>query len=413
MTAVTRWRPVRRLATGLLLLAALPAVAAPGELGRAFTQAWARAPQAAGFDAREAQARAEREVAAGLIPEPGAVSVGSLNDRLDGKRGKQEYEVELALPLWLPGQRAARQAEAAQRGELVAAQRAATRLELAGELREAWWGLAQARSSARLAQRRIDTALALENDVLRRYAAGELSRIDANLARSETQVARAEAIETEGVLLQAEQTLRLLLGAPAPLELTEEEPTPPPAAAAVDDRLLEHPLHLAATASARAARAQVGVVEVSQRAAPELSLRVVRERGDYAEPYGNTVGMRLTLPFSSGPALRRDTAAAQAEALHGEVAAQRLHARLRLELERAARDLRAAESQLALAEERRHLASENLRLSEKAFALGESDLAGLLRIRAAAFDADAVLERQRVQRAAAISRLNQALGVLP
>ena len=66
-----------------------------------------------------------------------------------------------------------------------------------------------------------------------------------------------------------------------------------------------------------------------------------------------------------------------------------------------------------MAQERRQLSAENLRLSEKAFSLGESDLATLLRIRAAAFDAEAFLDRQRVARAAAISRLNQALGVLP
>ncbi len=81
--------------------------------------------------------------------------------------------------------------------------------------------------------------------------------------------------------------------------------------------------------------------------------------------------------------------------------------------ERAQRALKAAERQLAMARERLALSAENLRLSEKAFSLGESDLATLLRIRAAAFEAEAFLGRQRVARAAAISRLNQALGVLP
>jgi hypothetical protein len=66
-----------------------------------------------------------------------------------------------------------------------------------------------------------------------------------------------------------------------------------------------------------------------------------------------------------------------------------------------------------MAEERRTLAADNLRLAEKAFALGESDLSALLRIRAAAFDAESFYDRQRVARAAAISRLNQALGALP
>jgi hypothetical protein len=62
-------------------------------------------PQAAGLDAREAEARAAQDVAAGLTPEPGSVSIGSLNDRFNRNQGKQEYEVELAVPLWLPGQK--------------------------------------------------------------------------------------------------------------------------------------------------------------------------------------------------------------------------------------------------------------------------------------------------------------------
>jgi cobalt-zinc-cadmium efflux system outer membrane protein len=72
-----------------------------------------------------------------------------------------------------------------------------------------------------------------------------------------------------------------------------------------------------------------------------------------------------------------------------------------------------AERQLTMARERRTLAADSLQLAEKAFVLGETDLATLLRIRTAAFDADASAERQRAARAAAVARLNQAMGVLP
>ncbi|MFH1873267.1 MAG: TolC family protein, partial [Pseudomonadota bacterium] len=166
-------------------------------------------------------------------------------------------------------------------------------------------------------------------------------------------------------------------------------------------------------AAARSARARVTVADESRRAAPELALRVVRERGDFAEPYANTVGIQLKIPFSSGAQVRREGSAAQAEAEQADAEMQRTQTRVRLESERARRAFDAAERQLALAQERLALSAENLRLSEKAFSLGESDLATLLRIRAAAFDAEAFLDRQRVARAAAISRLNQALGVLP
>jgi cobalt-zinc-cadmium efflux system outer membrane protein len=155
------------------------------------------------------------------------------------------------------------------------------------------------------------------------------------------------------------------------------------------------------------------VADESRRAAPELALRVVRERDDDSVSYGNTVGIRLKIPFSSGAQVRRETSAAQAEADQADAEMLRTQTRVRLEAERAQRALAAAERQLFMAQERLSLSAENLHLNEKAFSLGESDLATLLRIRAAAFDAESFLGRQRVARAAAISRLNQAMGVLP
>ncbi|MCF8176586.1 MAG: TolC family protein, partial [Burkholderiaceae bacterium] len=91
----------------------------------------------------------------------------------------------------------------------------------------------------------------------------------------------------------------------------------------------------------------------------------------------------------------------------------RTQTRVQVEVERGQRARSSSQRQFAMAAERRELSAENLRLAEKAFSLGESDLASLLRIRAAAFDAEAFLDRQRVARAAALSQLKQAMGVLP
>jgi len=382
-------------------------------LAAAVEQAWRLNPQAAGLDARETEARAAQDVAAGLTPEPGSISIGNLNDRFNRNQGKQEYEVELAVPLWLPGQKTAREAEAASRLDETVARRAALRLEVGGELREAWWALAAARSAKLLASRRLETARALETDVMRRYKVGELSRIDANLAQTETHAANAELVEAEATLLQAEQALQSLTGSPAPKSLDEESPTTRRLIDETGDSAASHPLLAVTAAAARSARARVKVADESRRSAPELSFRVVRERGDFAESYSNTVGVKLKIPFSSGSQVRRETSAAQAEANQADTDLLRIQTRVRLDAERAQRNLQSAERQFAMAQERRQLSAENLRLAEKAFSLGESDLATLLRIRAAAFDADAFFDRQRVARAAAISRLNQAMGVLP
>jgi len=400
------------LALGLPLAAAASDAPAAGLAG-AVEQAWRRHPEAAGLDARDAEARAARDVAGGLTPEPGSVSLGNLNDRQGRNLGKQEWEVELAVPLWLPGQRDARAAEAESRIGEATTHRTALRLEVAGEVREAWWALAAARSARTLALRRLDTARALDQVVQRRYQVGELSRIDANLAQGEVLAAEAEALAGEAAQLQAEQSFRLLTGSAAPTELGGEAAAGAAGTQGKAGTAELHPQLAAAAAAARGARARVKLAEETRRAAPELALRVVRERGDFAEPYGNSVGVRLKIPFSSAAQVRRDGSAAQAEAERADAEMRRAEMRVQLEADRARRALAAAERQLTMAQERRALSADSLHLAEKAFALGESDLATLLRIRAAAFDAEGFHERQRLERAAAISRLNQALGVLP
>lgn len=398
-----------------ILLAGL-AIAWPAyaqSLGEALEQAWTRHPQAAAISAREDEARARADVAAGITPGPASLSLSSLNDRLNRNRGKQEWEVEMAVPLWLPGQQAARAAEAESAVTEVAARRTALRLQIAGEVREAWWAVADARNARDLARRRATTAGALEVDVLRRFKAGDLARIDANLAQGERLAAEAEAIEAEAALLRAEQIYRNLTGAAAPAALAAEAAEAAEAAVAASEPAENHPQLAAVAASARTARAKLRVAEETRRDAPEFAVRVVRERGEFAEPYANTVGVKLTIPFSSGARVRQESSAARAEASQADAELALARLRLQLDTEKARLDLAAAERQFAMARERRELTADNLRLAEKAFSLGESDLTTLLRVRAGAFEAEVFLNRQQVARAAAQSRLKQVLGVLP
>jgi outer membrane protein TolC len=380
-------------------------------LAAALEHAWQRHPQAGSLDARAAEAEARGEVAAGLTPGPASLTLGHVNDGLSGNRGWREWEVELAAPLWLPTQKTARRDEAAAAVAGVAARRAALRLELAGEVREAWWNVAAARNALDLSRRRLTTARALEADVLRRFRAGDLSRIDANLAQGERLTAEAETSEAEIARQAAEQTWRKLIGLAAPASIDAE--TPALSANTRREPAADHPRLAALSAAARTTQARLRVVETTRREAPELALRLVRERGDAAAAYGNALGVRFTLPFSSGPRVRADHAAVRAELAEAEAELELARQRLGLEAEKARLDLAAAERQLVMARERRALATDNLHLAEKSFSLGESDLTTLLRIRASAFEAEVAQNRQQVAYAAALSRLNQAMGVLP
>lgn len=403
----------------LLLALLLGQLASPpvraGPLAVALEQAWARHPQAGADPALEEEARARAQLAAAVTPGPAAVSLSGLSDQLGNDRGKREWEVELAVPLWLPGQKLARGAEADAGLAEVAAQRQARRLQLAGEVREAWWALAAARATRDLAQRRLAGARVLESDVARRYRAGDLARVDANLAGNERLAAETETLEAEAALARAELAWRKLTGAPAPARLEAEAPLPVRPDSGKDEhgQQGDHPQLAALGAAARLAHARLKMAGETRRDAPELAMRVLRERSDANDSYGNSLGIKLTIPLSADARVRQADSAARADAVRADAELALARLALEREAEGARHQVEMAERQFDLTRERQALIADNLGLAEKAFALGESDLATLLRTRAAALEAEAAASRLRIARDVSVSRLLQALGVMP
>ncbi len=391
------------LATALI---AWPAGANPA-LAEALASAWARSAPARSLPHRQAQADAQARQAAGWTPGPPSVGLAHSNDRLSARSGRQEWEIEVATPLWLPGQRQAQQTQAQARQALQSAQAAGQRLELAGALRDAWWQLAASRDASALAARRLASAQALQADVERRWRVGELARTDANSAGADAKAVQAELVAAERESRQAAARWRALTGAAPPAALDEEAAAPVAAVPEADPRWA------AAAAAVAAARAQLQLAERSARDAPELALRWVRERGGAAEPFASTLGVQLRLPLSSAPKGGAELAGLRAELAQAQVQLDLLSEQWPIEVDDARRDLDAAAQSQALAHGRALLAADSLQLLQKSFALGETDLPTLLRARADAFNAEAEQARQTLARAAANSRLHQAMGLLP
>lgn len=390
---------------GLLLTLSWADGARADSLAAALDAAWAHHPQVAAWAARSEEAAARAALAAAPTAGPPSLAFGHLGRGPGHDGGRREWEVELAAPLWLPGQQAARQSEAASGANVLAATQDALRLQLAGAVREAGWAVVDARAVRDLAQRREASARALEAEVQRRHAAGELARIDANQAQGERLAAQGEAADAASTLRAAEQAWRALTGLPAPLALEPER--------VADASGAEYPQLTAATAALHAAQARLRASRASRRDPPELGLRLVRERDAVAEPWSSLLGVQFKLPLSAAAQVRANDAAAQAELAEATAMLEQVRRAHALDVERARAELDAAAERDAATAQRQALAAESLRLAEKAFALGESDLATLLRLHASAREADAAHTRQRIARAAAVSRLNQALGVLP
>ena len=391
----------------VFLLASVAALSLQAQtLTQALEQAWARDPRAATFAPLGAQAQAGLTLAGALTAGPGVVSIGHTGDRWNARRGKQEWEVEFALPLWQPGQRARQLAEAERAQVDLAASVAAHRLQLAGDLRAAWWALALARNQVTLAEAHVHSAERLEEDVRRRVAAGDLARIDANLAQSETLSAHGQALAAQTERRETEQAWQLLTGQVAPVALVSEvvrngEPSD------------EHPLIAQALAQSRLATARLRSAEANRADAPEVALRMVRERGDFNEGYANVIGVKLSIPLPSGA--RTAVASAEQRAALAKAEAELSAARLQVtaQVGRARADLAASARELAWLRQRVTLAADTSALAEKSFALGEFDLAAVLRARASLIDVRTQVERQQMRASALQSQLHQALGLLP
>jgi cobalt-zinc-cadmium efflux system outer membrane protein len=106
-------------------------------------------------------------------------------------------------------------------------------------------------------------------------------------------------------------------------------------------------------------------------------------------------------------------AAALAQALELETRAERERERLGADIQAAQARVRAATAQREAMARHAELARATRGFVAKAFALGEADWPMRLRVEQDAAQAERQLARARIEAAAALSALRQALGLLP
>ena len=391
--------------------------ASPLSLRQAFVAAWARQPEAMGLQARRDAARAQQRAAKAWTPEPAALELSNKTDRLGSNQGAREFEVGVAVPLWLPGERSSSAALADAEGAATESRATAAQLRVAATVREAWWQWQRARIEVGTARDQLENARLIAADVARRTMAGDLARADQHQADGAVAGAEASMAQAETGLAAARQHLRALAGvAPASsgAAMTElgnalAEPAPDAAAAELESHAALQELKDRAAVAQRS----VELTATQSRANPELTLATTRDRGARGDASQQTITLGIRIPFGAGP--RSDARSANARAETMEIQAQLALERERLTAEREAARVRVESSrtQLMAAERRAQLARESRGFFDKSFRLGETDLPTRLRIEAEAAEAERQAARTRIELAAAISAWRQALGLLP
>ncbi|HYH38527.1 MAG TPA: TolC family protein [Azospirillum sp.] len=397
-------RPLR--AAALAAAVCLMASAAGAQTLRdAVEGAWGLNPEIRSLEARRGQALAQRGAGESPVPAAPAVTLRHVTDTLGRNAGRREYEAELGVPLWLPGQGTATVRAADALLARTDAEIAARRLAVAGEVRTALWQAALAERRAEVARQRLKVARQLEADTRRTAGAGEAAEADLQLARAEALAVAADLRDEELALDEARRAFRTLTGVDIPKAVPEPEIAEPP--------LDRHPALLAARLGVRAAQAQKRLVDLTTRDYPEVGLMARRERDGREERFGTIVGMSVRIPFSVEAVNAPKRAEAATEVVRSEAEQASAFRAIEADIRQARLAHQAATERLSIARDRAAALRARLSNLERARRAGEISLVEHVRAQAAAFEADLARATADVQAGAARARLNQSLGVLP
>ena len=385
----------------------------PLTLQALFDQAWQRQPEAQSVALRREAAQATRNAATAWTAEPVVLELSTKTDRLGSNQGSRELEAGLALPLWLPGERARKAALAAAEAQALDSRQRAAQLQLAATVREAWWAAQRAQADWALAQDRLLNAQRLAADVARRVRAGDLSRADQAQADSAVSQAEAALAEAQGSRDAALAALAAWGVQAVPDGALADAAEPEPAVPDATTAAAQHPAATDWQDQAEVARRAADLAAVQTRANPELTVAATRGREQSGDRYQQTFTVGLRVPLGGGDRAQAKQATARAEALAAEARAAAERDRLAADIAAAVARVKATQAQRDALARHAALAQGTRGFVDKAFRLGEADGPTRLRVELEAAQAERQLARARIDAAAAISHLRQALGLLP
>jgi cobalt-zinc-cadmium efflux system outer membrane protein len=394
---------IHLLRIGILASASLLSSAQAATLREALDHAWA--VQAKPLSAREQQFAAQVTASQAWTPAPPSIGLFNTSDQLNGDYGRREWEVGLSTPIWLPGQREQVEALASAEQTAFSGRSAVGRWQLAGQLRESWWALRFAQLDIANANRQLDQTQALAKDVGQRVQAGDLAALDQSQANSQIQQAKQQQSLAQLELQRARQSFALISRGAVLPEQNETLESPP--------ALERHPVLSSLQDATRSAQARLEQATGDSRDAPEVALSYTSERDDVNDPYRGRIKLGITVPFGSQARNQPRITAANADWIEAQTSRE-------LESQRISAEIASARFELAQSQQQQTLAAEELpRVKERAgwvakgFKLGQFDLQTQIRSQQELLDAQAHVARAEYAIGRAISRFNQAAGVLP
>ncbi|MDP1765921.1 MAG: TolC family protein [Methylotenera sp.] len=366
----------------------------------------ARNPMQSTLQSRESVLNAKKIIANSMLPTAPAISLGHQNDVLGSGRGEREWQADLEVPVWLPNQRNNRLKVADATQSSVSANRESLKLHVAGLLRDAVWDIAVNNNNVALTANKLAVAKKLQQDVEKRFQAGESAKTDAMLAQQETLRAEKEQLRAEAELMHARHRYYLLTGLreiPANFEETQS---------ALED-YSQSSIWAEAQSKVGLAETERELAQVESHENLQVLFNIRSTKGAFDNMSNESVGVKVRIPFGGDSRAAPIKAAAELGVGHALSEREALRNALEAMMHEAEHNLNVSRAELVIANKQYDIAKESVILAEKSFQLGESDLVGLMRVQALTYEAERAFTTRKIQLQWDIARYNQAVGALP
>jgi cobalt-zinc-cadmium efflux system outer membrane protein len=359
------------------------------------------------LNAKKLELEARQINAKGLLPAAPSIMLRNQNDQLLSRNGESEWEIGVELPIWLSGQRKAREAIANASLQNLNSHTQNIRLQLAGMVRDALWEIQLMQGLADIAKNKYLAASQLQQDIEKRVKLGDMAQKDLLIAQTETLQAESEKIYAEAEVQHAKFRYTNLTGLKViPAEFTEAKSNK----SELDGM---HPALVEANDKIALSEQRSNLTKIESRDNPTIIIGTRSLRGASDSQFNNSLGFTLRIPLQTESRNAPLLAAAEMQNSEQQANLSQLKQLLAAAMHEAEHNFEIGVTQLEVLTKQNSIAHQSLNVTRKAFQLGELDLSDLMRVQTQAFNADRSLKNQQIQQLWNTARFNQAVGELP
>lgn len=363
-----------------------------------------RHPQAVVLQAGQHRVLAEQKYSRRWFPEAMELSGFHLSDRQFDDIGAYENEATLSFPLWLPGEKKARNALSESVSAVQESRNAEFRWYVSGILRQHLWELNVTRRQWELAREQESRLQDVLDQVSIFTEAGDLSRSDLLSTLQELAIWKAETMTLEADYQDAAREYHALTG-------SRKVPADPSEILTRQQQISDsHPALQMAMDRLAEASAESEIVHQANSARPSVNVFWRGFRGQRGNPDVNTLGLGFSMPLGQSPAQGPALARANESLAAAEANLLQLRRQLDLQLHEARHMLNTTRRQLLNSTQMVNAANEKHRLDKLAFELGDISVRQWLRRLSEYKEIERSHELLLMQEGAAIAACNQAAG---